>query len=215
MLLIRELLRVVVKEKSKFINYADWPTSQFYIAQTLTILGFNVGTLRAGMTREQKSSVVATFNNPHDHTYDVLIASSRSASQSLNLQTACHNILIWDTLPVNQMLQIAGRIHRLGQKKKQHVFCFCADRTFEQHLWAVNSERQVAQIVATMEKIPLAEEQFETMKKKSRDAIEKMAAKNIGPEDFRGAAQLLWDQMRAQKILTRMLGLRSSRNNEE
>ena len=51
-----------------------------------------------------------------------LLLNSRSASQGINLQTACHKIVALD-MPENisTFLQIIGRVHRIGQERVQYI----------------------------------------------------------------------------------------------
>jgi SNF2 family DNA or RNA helicase len=83
--------------------------------------------LRAAMTSSERTTVINRFNDPND-TCDLLVVSARSFGQGVNLQRCCAKLVIIDLAEnINSILQMIGRLHRLGQSKIQEIFILTLD----------------------------------------------------------------------------------------
>lgn len=79
----------------------------------------------------------------------VLICSSRSVAKLLNLQYGRHYILVLNIVPINTLLQIAGRQFRVGQKNPQEIRVVYVNKTEDQNIQASNLIKYRAQLVGT------------------------------------------------------------------
>ena len=73
------------------------------------------------------------------------MVNSRSSALGLNIQGACHKIVILD-MPdnINTVIQIGGRVHRLGQHERQFIWVVCVLGTYDQWLFANATAKMLA-----------------------------------------------------------------------
>lgn len=112
--LVRELQRVVVAKDLKMLVYDDWLATLWVSKLICEILQIPFMSIRSGIKMAERQEAERAYNE--DLNIKVLICSSRSAAESLNLQYGGHHILVLDIVPINTLLQIAGRQFRVGQK---------------------------------------------------------------------------------------------------
>ena len=78
-----ELLEVVVRKEQKMLVYAHWPLNLWVIELFLEILQIPFRSIRAGVKTSDRMEAQYEYN--HNPSMKVLVCSTRSASESLNL----------------------------------------------------------------------------------------------------------------------------------
>jgi hypothetical protein len=122
------------------------------------------------------TDILRKWNNPDDKVMFLLL-NSRSASLGLNLQGACHKIVVLD-MPenVSTFLQIVGRVHRIGQEFVQYIWVCCVQRTYNQWIFANATVKMLAQMAGE------ANVQRQTITEYDRQQM-LLAAKDMMPQE--------------------------------
>ena len=98
------------------------------------------------MDAGERATAIDRFNDPNSDV-DVLTTSFASSSFGLNLQSCCGNLIIMAVAQnVNLVLQIIGRIHRLGQTRIQRVWIVTLARSYDNYLQYEQTNKMVAQL---------------------------------------------------------------------
>ncbi|KAK3698115.1 hypothetical protein LTR37_017073 [Vermiconidia calcicola] len=145
--LAAEILQVVLIDGGKMLIYADWPTNLWLIELFLEVLQIKFLSIRAGVSTRKRLEAENAYNN--DNATKVLVCSSRSAAESLNLQRGGWHIMVIDLVPINVLHEIVGRGFRVGQKHAQTVKAFASDETFDQYLLHKYVSHYRSQVAAT------------------------------------------------------------------
>lgn len=112
----------------------------------------------AGQSQIERAHAIDSFNN--EASIQVCLASSKAASTSINMQKDCCMVICVDIVNPNTGLQIVGRVFRIGQKRRQHIWFLTTEATYDQVLQAKNAQKMIAQIGATA-KIEVTEQDRE------------------------------------------------------
>ncbi|KAJ4519197.1 hypothetical protein HRR83_004782 [Exophiala dermatitidis] len=97
-------------------------------------LGIPCSNLLPRLSTSEKDGLVERFNNT-TNAVPIMIANIRSAALGLNLQRGYHKILILDPPDnFNQLIQIIGRVHRIGHTQVQKIWHVCVLNTCDQWL---------------------------------------------------------------------------------
>ena len=106
----------------KTLIFTQWPLEQWYLGAFLELLGLDYWELRSGMGNTEKTGIMERFNTPED-TAKVMITSFKATAVGVNLQHACHRIIMM-SFPENipTALQSISRVHRLGQLVVQLIW---------------------------------------------------------------------------------------------
>jgi SNF2 family DNA or RNA helicase len=102
--MIKKVQEVVVDQSEKLIIFSDWPLNIFVMNLVLRLLEFKVESIRSGVSPAQRKQTLTAFNSRNNKGIEILLCSSRSASESINLQKGAHNILIMDVVNYNTIL---------------------------------------------------------------------------------------------------------------
>ncbi|KAI0096176.1 hypothetical protein F4776DRAFT_669579 [Hypoxylon sp. NC0597] len=79
--------------------------------------GWNVSSIRADMGIFERNEKINEFNDPYS-TIDILLTSMDLSAFGLNLHNACHKgIIVQWPWSANHLMQILGRLPRIGQKR--------------------------------------------------------------------------------------------------
>jgi SNF2 family DNA or RNA helicase len=86
------------------------------------MLGINVVALRSNMSQEERTKQIDLFNDPRSNV-KVMLFTSALGSISVNLQSCASQIIIIE-IPINfyLLVQILGRVNRIGQTRKQKIW---------------------------------------------------------------------------------------------
>lgn len=154
--LAKILKKVCIDQDQKVIIYVDWPLNLWLLNMWLSVLCINSVTVCAGQSQLERKAAIDAFNDQPDIL--AMVASSRAAATSINLQRNCAAIIVVDIVNPNTLLQIIGRVSRIGQTKRPKIWVLTVLETYDQVLQAKNARKMIAQISATA-RIQVTEEE--------------------------------------------------------
>ncbi|KAL6901178.1 hypothetical protein GGI43DRAFT_383518 [Trichoderma evansii] len=109
--------RYIHEQKERLIIYVDTPWIQQMMYVAMKMAGFNTSTARSLDKPNSRIKAVQLFSDPTSKA-EVFVANIAIMSAGLNLHTACSKgLLINMPFSANTILQIHGRLNRLGQTK--------------------------------------------------------------------------------------------------
>ncbi|WEW56227.1 hypothetical protein PRK78_001666 [Emydomyces testavorans] len=113
---LRELLPLVcdtvLRQKDKITIFVLFPAQAVYVAAALNLAGIDARILHSGLNQNEREELVHSFTKDQDHVM-VLILTYALGSTGLNLQTLCHNAIIFDSPPSEPLrIQAIGRLQR-------------------------------------------------------------------------------------------------------
>lgn len=131
---LQELLAALIAEpERKIILFSEWTTMLDLIEPQLRALGAGYVRLDGSVPQGKRKLLVAEFQTkPKCRVF----LTTNAGSTGLNLQAA--DTVINVDLPWNPALleQRIARAHRMGQKRKVHVYLLITERTIEENLLA-------------------------------------------------------------------------------
>lgn len=210
--LCEHILTFVLGAGEKLIVYADWPMTILLVELVVTLLQIPIVSIRAGVSNQARLDAEIAFNN--DPNVMVLVCSSRSAAQSLNLQQGGHRMIILDWVPINTILQCVGRQFRIGQRHPQFITVVTLDGTIDQKAQAHSHALFRQQVAATMDlEAVIRPEDRQNIPEEARTHGETEAQATTGdgmPDNVRSALH----EATADAIVCQLLGTRSSRRGD-
>lgn len=135
-MIIKHILYILGQDvTSKFLIFSQWDSVLAILTDGMK--ANKIGHLRlegTGWASEKKmhvapSEVVSVFESNFD--ICCLLLNSRSQSAGLTLNAASHVFLIEPLLDLGMEAQAIHRVHRIGQKKKTHVWRYSVEGTIE------------------------------------------------------------------------------------
>lgn len=90
--LLREIDNIVLKQHQKLIIFADSPVNIWTIELLMDVLQLKYCSNRSGITSAKRAEAEHLFNHSND--VQILVATSRSASKSINPQKGGSHIVI-------------------------------------------------------------------------------------------------------------------------
>ena len=126
---LSNLLEVVKNDKSKFLIFTEFLSTQDYIAKNLENNGYSVTIFNGSMSLNEKSESVKRFKSESQ-----IMVSTGAGGEGQNFQF-CHNIVNYD-LPWNPMRieQKIGRVHRIGQTSDVQIYNYAVKDTIEAYI---------------------------------------------------------------------------------
>jgi SNF2-related domain/Helicase conserved C-terminal domain len=150
----------------RVLIYADYPMTHWNIEGFLKVrlsdfslrtsndadihvtqnIGLNVVSLRSSMDAGERASAVDQFNDPNSDV-NSLLTSTKASTYGLNLQHNCSDLIIMCvTENINMVVQILGRIHRLGQGSIQRVWIVTQARSWDNILQYDQTHKMISQL---------------------------------------------------------------------
>lgn len=160
-------------------------------------LGLCIVSLRSSMDAGERAHAIELFNDPGS-TVQALVTSLKVSTFGLNLQGCCSDLVVLGVADnVNAMLQVIGRIHRLGQKKQQRVWLVTLARSYDNILQHGQTIKMLQQMAGEANLEMKIQQQLE-------DDID---------ADLTGGAHEMGRKIReaCQTLIQKLLGQRSSR----
>ncbi len=98
----------------------------------LSNLGYRFLCLKATQTQDERAKVLERFNDPSSDIM-ILLMTTSLGSVSLNLQGAASRIIVME-IPVSfyVLVQVLGRIYRIGQRQEQFLYLLYTEDTYDQ-----------------------------------------------------------------------------------
>lgn len=193
--------------KGKVVFFVNWPHTQWGLDALLFNLGLPYYSIWPETTAADKADILAKWNDPDDDA-QFLILNSRSSALGLNIQGACSKVVILD-MPDNipTLIQIIGRLHRIGQLFVQYVWVCCVLGTYDQWIFANATAKMMAQIAgeAHFEKVKLSQAEREQMITAAQTLSDDEAHALL--KSFKNSGLMA----QAEEYIRQQLGQRSSR----
>ena len=115
------LLHVVITGKRRLLIFARWPMLGWIVEIFLLNLALNVSSLCSIHLEEERTRKITRFNDSSS-TVEVLVTTYATCALGVNLHKSCADlVMLQPAVNANTALQTIGRIHRLGQSRKQNV----------------------------------------------------------------------------------------------
>ena len=203
-----ELVQVVVREDRKMLIFADWPLNLWVIELLLHVLQIAFRSIRAGVSPSDRLAAEHAYN--YDPNLKVLLLSSRSGAESLNLQRGGWHTVVVDVVAINTLLQIIGRAFRVGQLHPQQIKVLTVDESHDQYLLHKYISNYIAQVAATAW-LPVSDEALAAI---SEETMQRHPGGGPEAADYR---QFLRQSLRQEYVagLTQCIfGIRSKRTGE-
>ena len=123
----RSLLKLLGRAAEPAIVFTEYRDTLEHLHTTLRDLGVAACALHGGLSHDERRAALSTFGQGRH----VLLATD-TAAEGLNLQHRCRLVIHYE-LPWNpaRMLQRAGRVDRLGQRRRVHETVLVARDTAE------------------------------------------------------------------------------------
>lgn len=146
------------------------------------------------MDASERAEVIERFNDPKSDV-QVLVTSLKVSTFGLNLQGCCSDLIVVGVADnVNAMMQVIGRIHRLGQTREQRVWVLTLARSYD-NILQHNQTTKMLQQVAGEANLEL---QVSQRQAESFDASEYQDTRILG-RSIRMACQSLVQQLLGQR----------------
>jgi len=156
---------VCIGKKENLIVFVAWPTTQWLVEMFLTTVGVPVLSIRAAHSRMQRAMTQEQFNHLATVGH-VLVTSLKCGATSMNLQKNCRSIVFLEVPEsANVTAQAIGRVHRIGQTKRQDIYIVSKNHSYDQKLQAIAAQKMYGQIAGqsnldcTDEEIDIARQQ--------------------------------------------------------
>lgn len=133
------LERHVIQEGNKAMLWCNEPINLFLVSTLLDIYQIKFVSIHAGIKNDARIKAERDFER--DASVQVCVLSTRSASESMNMQRACHIQISIDVISTTQKIQCVCRCHRIGQTHDVIMYCLTTDETYDQVLQALYSSR--------------------------------------------------------------------------
>lgn len=178
----------------KMIVWCNEPITLFLVELLLQIFQFKFSSIHAGIQNHARVKAEWEFNNNAEVGF--LVASSRSQTESMNLQEGGHIQVFLDPLSATQSVQAAGRNHRLGQKHPVIVYRLNTDGTYDQVMQQQYQDKFRVTVSAQTKIKPEHMAQIvNNLSKSERQSLEEEASESTGyvtlaelaVKDIRGA----------------------------
>jgi hypothetical protein len=119
----------VLENNEKVMIWADEPLTVSQIVMLVDMLQIKSCALTANEDAGERAKAVSDWNN--DPLTRILVGSSKVAAESVNLQYGGHVMIIVDVLAPNQILQLIGRMNRIGQEHEQICYILVQEDTYD------------------------------------------------------------------------------------
>ncbi|KAI0185230.1 hypothetical protein EV127DRAFT_515486 [Xylaria flabelliformis] len=138
---------------NRVVIMANMPWIQQEAALILQMWGWNVETIRSDHTVQERNMCIDKFNDPESNV-DILLTSMDLSAYGLNLHKACcKGIILQWPWNANHLLQILGRLPRIGQKRFVEWVIFHMPGTIYDKMQTIVWSKYIKQL-AVESKIP-------------------------------------------------------------
>ncbi|ETS63211.1 hypothetical protein PaG_02995 [Moesziomyces aphidis] len=133
--LTKHVQHIVNQTGEKSLIFSSFGRGLDVVAQALTANGIrHVRLTGAGKSGSESAKLFRSDPNIH-----VMLLHSEVQSSGLNLLAASHIHILEPLLNTSLELQAIGRVHRIGQTKETHVWCYYVKDTVEERILALSA----------------------------------------------------------------------------
>jgi hypothetical protein len=203
---------VLGTDPRKLIVWANEPLTLQAVELLILALDVKHVSIRSGITASARMKAEDDFNNDPD--VKIVVCSSRSCQESMNLQHGGYTHVALDVVSFTALLHMVGRTGRIGQTYVQYMHVLVLDGSYDQVLVANNIRRYAPEVAScttiahnlaealkpTLSKVELADLTFSVSHKEGGDIIKALAE--------------LLERPCAEAVIQEKFGIRSSRSHK-
>ncbi|KAI1765259.1 hypothetical protein GGR53DRAFT_281151 [Hypoxylon sp. FL1150] len=131
---------------NRVVIMATMPWVQQDVALCLKIFGWNVSSIRADLDVFHRNMIIEDFNNPRSKV-DILLTSMDLSAFGLDLHGSCNKgIVVQWPWSANHLLQMLGRLPRIGQKRHVEWIIYTMPGTLYDRMQAIVWSKYVRQL---------------------------------------------------------------------
>lgn len=135
-----------IQQNRRVVLMVQWPATGWKLVGFLSMLNFQVVELKSSYSASERRRVVELFNDPTSGV-EILVANGRVASYGINLHHASHDLVIVDPPQnVSSILQMIGRVHRLGQKHVPEIIILSMWGSYDSIMEARQTKKMLPQL---------------------------------------------------------------------
>ncbi|KIN01128.1 hypothetical protein OIDMADRAFT_145247 [Oidiodendron maius Zn] len=136
----------VILQGRRVILMVQWPATGWKLVGFLSMLNFQVLELKSSYSSAERRRIVELFNDATSGV-EVLVANGRVAAYGINLHHASHDVVIVDPPQnVSSILQMIGRVHRLGQKNIPEIIILSMWASYDSVMEARQTAKMLPQL---------------------------------------------------------------------
>lgn len=127
-----DLTNKIVKKGEKIIIVSQWVTMLNIIRNSFNEANIKFISLQGDIQIKERSKYIKQFET--DTKTKVCFISLMSSAEGINLVAANHLVLVDSWYNESKMIQVADRIHRIGQKRQVNIYNLQIENTIEQQI---------------------------------------------------------------------------------
>lgn len=209
-MLVKLLLTHYIDRDEKMILWANEPMTLWMTELILSILSIPFVSIHAGISNIMRVKAEREFN--YNPAIAVVVCSSRSCQESMNLQRGGHIQVFMDYVSASATIQMVGRSHRIGQESEVRVYRLVVDETYDQVLQA-HFNAQFRSTIASLAEVKEEEAKniLKNLSHEERRDMEKECASAIGKQSHLEWATKKVRSAYADAVIRELFGFRSDR----
>ena len=124
---------LIDRQESKILVFTSCPLSAQFLTWVCEALHYNTAFFHSFLTEKEREGLVLDFND-QTSVLEIMITTYKVASQAVDLQKACHTVILAEPA-VNTCteIQAIGRARRTGQLKAQTIHRLFGAGTFNEY----------------------------------------------------------------------------------
>ena len=127
------LLLSLFQKGNRAVVFSQFTTMLDLIEDYCIMRGWKYCRMDGATERAKRNYIIRRFNEP-DSPYFIFLVSTKCGGMGLNLQTADTCIIFDSDWNPQNDIQAMGRVHRIGQTKKVHVYRLVSSGTVEERM---------------------------------------------------------------------------------
>jgi SNF2 family DNA or RNA helicase len=127
-----DLTNKIVKKGEKIIIVSQWVSMLNIIRNAFNEANIKFISLQGDIQIKERSKYIKQFET--DTKTKVCFISLMSSAEGINLVAANHLVLVDSWWNESKMIQVADRIHRIGQKRQVNIYNLQVENTIEQQI---------------------------------------------------------------------------------
>ncbi|OAQ95966.1 hypothetical protein LLEC1_01919 [Akanthomyces lecanii] len=136
------------KTGKRLLIFGAYPATCLLTEALLNAIGVRTVSIRSENSPAERSKIIKKFNDPKAD-IDAMVIPSSLGSFGMNLQNCCHHGIILEEPPnTATLIQILGRIARMGQKNRVQWEILYGLGTFDGYRLSANLEKHVKNLAA-------------------------------------------------------------------
>lgn len=115
---VAEVVKSIIEAGGKVIIWSIFIQNAHQLRKYLKSCGISSRLLIGSTPQADREDIIEDFNNPNDHSFNVVIANPFAVSESISIHKGCHNAIYLERdYNASHFIQSKDRIHRVGLPK--------------------------------------------------------------------------------------------------